>query len=283
MAGQYFSLNEAILSLRSTMDFDGKVHVQECASDIANLFAHFTHVQVGALYEVDKRNAIVSEPIAKIGLPQSLSKDDSMIKAMFEKQQVIALADSNVLTDSVYTACIPFYDVNKDCHCVLLVDGLKFFSLNEQLLTLMNVLAGNVADLLHRVAEVPAFDQSSQSRFYEQLHRAADTAEKYDVESQVLLIEADEESATAQTLFEFIVSSRRYMDACFQITPTKLYILLSDSSESEAVGFMDRIDRWSNGKYSKNLEAFGINIIRWWCLPESNSDLLEFIALDVEN
>lgn len=267
LAGQQLSLRESLQSVSRVINALPDRNIAGAAAPILQLFSEYGGFQVAGFYAVTDEQ-IGATAIASVGTVCPVDLNDPLIQCLFEQQQLVSVGIDSVHSESRYQVAIPLLDHVESIYAVILVEKIQFFSLREDTLRLLAVMAGYVGDLLRHAVTNPVMDISEQEQFREQVWRIQSQTKRYDTTAQLLQLQFRGNSAQASRLLEYLRATRRGLDLYFDDSINhSLMILMPLATAIDSQGFINRIEQWCIQSLGQSFEQLGVEVSIQLSLP----------------
>ncbi|WP_136681095.1 PelD GGDEF domain-containing protein [Neptunomonas sp. XY-337] len=258
MAGHALSLRESMQSIRNIFA-EQKPSLEGCASQVLDLFVEYGGFQTAGLFGVNNGN-VDAEPVASVGRFSALIRGDQVMAQALETGHVIAVDQSTNPDKEHYQLAVPVCDAAGTLHAIVLVEQVQFFSLTDQNLTLLAVMAGHIGDSLRESYENPLLVAADRAYFMRCIERAQIDAEQHGVSCQLIKVSSQIADKEVRLLYQYVSSTRRGLDLYFQQDEQTWLVLMPLTEESDARAFLHRLERWSTERLGKTLDEVGVSI-----------------------
>lgn len=272
VAAQSLTLNEAVHSLQALFDANPEDPLPLCARDVLEVFVQFANVQTAAVFGVDENDRLQPGALASIGDARELRPDDPLVEACLEFELTMAVKDLYMRSESVYLVGVPFFDSEGALHGFIAIERIQFYGLNAQNVTLMTVLASNVADFLMQTEANPVVGRRHVERFITALRRAQSLEQRYDVPAVVLGFHGDGSEAARQFL-DHAEATRRRLERALRASDDELLLLVEIASASELAGILGRLEQWCTTHHERSMADLGIEVHEQAAFPLAAHEL----------
>ena len=257
LIGRPMSMRDALRTL------NGLGSTQTDAQALLRLLAQYCQISAAALYHTDG-DRIDAEPLASIGSPIALHSTDPLLRQSLESSKLCHVVQVTAeQPSSRYIVAAPLLDLGGDIYCMLLIDEMPFFSVQEENLQTINLLLGYYTDGLstHALAQ-PLLQElpSCPPTFAFETQRLWRMQQKAGVPSIIVALEFSP-SAVERDLPQQMQRLRRLMDESWLIVgPRKqvLAMLMPLGEASTAEGFLARLEGWTHQKEGASLADMGV-------------------------
>lgn len=273
IAGSDQSLRSSLLGLRARLravagDEDP---LKALAEPILSLLGQYGSLRVAGLYRVDADRQLHSEPLEALGTMGELDGNDSLVKLCLERNELISvreelLDDSEHGRFSALQVCVPLINTEGRLLAVLAVRQMPFFAFQERTLSLLALLAGHIADLLHRDTQLLQLVSADAQHFSRQLKRSLIDVERHDLSGYLYAFEMTQPDDELQRLFE---RSQRGLDLQIRQRNDRdhdfLLVLLPLTSAEGAQGYIGRLNALVYEHFGRqtSLESLGVRVLSY--------------------
>lgn len=272
IAAQSLTLNEAVQNLQAIFDANPEDPLPLCARDVLEVFVQFANVQTAAVFGVDENDALQPGALASVGDARALRLDDPLVEACLEFELTMAVKDLYVRSESVYLVGVPLFDSEGTLHGFIAIERIQFYGLNSQNVTLMTVLASNIADFLMQTEANPIVGRRHITRFVTAMRRAQSLEQRYDVPALLLGFHGDG-SDSARAFLDHAEGTRRRLERALRASDDELLLLVEIASESELAGILGRLEQWCETRHERSMAQLGIEVHEQAAFPLSPEQL----------
>lgn len=259
VAAQSLTLNEAVQNLQAIFDANPEDPLPLCAKDVLEVFVQFSNVQTAAVFGVDENDHLQPGSLASIGDARELQMDDPLVEACLEFELTMAVKDLFARSESVYLVGVPLIDSERRLHGFIAIERIQFFGLNTQNVTLMTVLASNIADFLMQTEANPIIGRRHVARFITAMRRAQTLEQSYAVPAMLVGFHGDG-SDTARAFLDHAESTRRRLERALRASDDELLLLLEIASKAELAGLVERLEQWCLSHHERSMAEIGIEV-----------------------
>ncbi|MGN0903384.1 MAG: PelD GGDEF domain-containing protein [Succinivibrio sp.] len=268
MAGQTVSLRSTISELEKISDELAQVNrtqeerLKKMASPVLYLLAQIVGIEEAGFYIIDEKGRINPEALEKIGNMQELDVSDPMVLDMLKTEHLLSPVDFyDAEHSSKYQLCIPLKNTDEKLIGCVIVSEVKFFTLTEQNISILNLVVNYAADMLSNDVIAPVIDHSQKHTFMRYLKYVFTETILRHEQSSVIFCKGHTKEALQ--LFDKTLASRRGADIYWTRKDgngnSVLVVLLPLTSIVQAQMFLDRIKEQAkhNELDDKDLEFIG--------------------------
>lgn len=271
IAGSDQSLRSSLLGLRARLravpgDEDP---LSALAEPILSLLGQYGSLRVAGLYRVDGQ--LHGEPLESLGAMGTLDADDALVRLCLERKELISvreelLDDSEHGRFSALQVCVPLINTEGRLLAILAVRQMPFFAFQERTLSLLALLAGHIADLLHRDTQLLQLPDADAQHFSRQLKRSLIDVERHDLSGYLYAFEMTLPDDELQRLFE---RSQRGLDLQIRQRNDRdhdfLLVLLPLTSAEGAQGYIGRLNSLVHEHFGRqtSLESLGVRVLSY--------------------
>lgn len=250
MAGQAVSLRSNISELEKISEKNPILGVSQeerlknMAPAVLTLISQIVGIETAGFYAIGPKGEIDPKPLAELGSMPPLDLEDPMVEDLLECGNLLSPIDlySNE-KNSAYQLAIPLKDDADNLLACVIVTQVKFFTLTDQNIAILNLVVRYAADMLSTGIVAPVIDAVQKRLFVRYLGAALRQQALHHEDSSVIFCRGDTEDA--MLVFDKIASTRRGADIYWmarnaQGTPV-LVVLLPLTSLVQAQLFADRV------------------------------------------
>ncbi|WP_077047902.1 PelD GGDEF domain-containing protein [Pseudomonas sp. KK4] len=288
VAGSDQSLRSSLLGLREKLRVmpDESDALAALADPIVAVLGQYGALRVAGLYRVDDRGEkVLPAPLATIGVMGSLDVDDGLVKLCLERGELVSvrqeLLEAGAAAQfSSLQACIPLIDAQGRLLAVLAVRQMPFFAFQDRTLSLLALLAGHIADLLLRDAQVLQLQDADAQHFTLQLKRSQVDVEKHKLSAGVFAFEMTRPNEELTRLLE---RSQRGLDLHLPLRNNRdhqlLLVLLPLTSPQGTEGYLARINLMLHEHFGieSDMESLGVRVMPFNLEPGEPNGLRNFL------
>lgn len=272
MAGSDQSLRSSLLGLREKLrciPVEGDA-LSALAEPVLALLGQHGSLRVAGLYRVDKSEKnVLPDALAMVGTMGPLSTEDHLVKLCLERGELVSvrqqLIDSgNAAQFSSLQACIPLIDAEGRLLAILAVRQMPFFAFQDRTLSLLSLLAGHIADLLHRDPQALQLPDTDAQQFTLQLKRSQVDLEQYGLHAGLFAFELTRPNDELSRLLE---RSQRGLDLHLPVRNNRdralRLVLLPLTSPQGTEGYLARISLLLHEHFGidSSLESLGVRVM----------------------
>jgi len=288
VAGSDQSLRSSLLGLREKLRVmpDESDALAALADPIVAVLGQYGALRVAGLYRVDDRGEkVLPAPLATIGVMGSLDVDDGLVKLCLERGELVSvrqeLLEAGAAAQfSSLQACIPLIDAQGRLLAVLAVRQMPFFAFQDRTLSLLALLAGHIADLLLRDAQVLQLQDADAQHFTLQLKRSQVDVEKHKLSAGVFAFEMTRPNEELTRLLE---RSQRGLDLHLPLRNNRdhqlLLVLLPLTSPQGTEGYLARINLMLHEHFGieSDMDSLGVRVMPFNLEPGEPNGLRNFL------
>jgi hypothetical protein len=288
VAGSDQSLRSSLLGLREKLRVmpDETDALAALADPIVAVLGQYGALRVAGLYRVDNRGErVLPAPLATIGVMGSLDIDDGLVKLCLERGELVSvrqeLLEAGAAAQfSSLQACIPLIDAQGRLLAVLAVRQMPFFAFQDRTLSLLALLAGHIADLLLRDAQVLQLQDADAQHFTLQLKRSQVDVEKHKLSAGVFAFEMTRPNEELTRLLE---RSQRGLDLHLPLRNNRdhqlLLVLLPLTSPQGTEGYLARINLMLHEHFGieSDMDSLGVRVMAFNLEPGEPNGLRNFL------
>lgn len=249
IAGSDQSLRSSLLGLRERLHaLPGEQDMLGAlAEPILTLLGQYGSLRMAGLYRIDDQERLMLTPLATIGTMDALDPNDALIKLCLERGELISVRERLIdvgehVQFSALQACVPLINTEGRLLAILAVRQMPFFAFQERTLSLLALLAGHIADLLHSDRQVLQLANADAQNFSRQLKRSLVDVQKHKLPACLYAFEMTQPNEELQRLFE---RSQRGLDLQILLPNQRgqscLLVLLPLTSMDGAQGYINRL------------------------------------------
>lgn len=250
MAGQAVSLRSNIselerISLKNQLiNVSQEQRLKDMAPAVMTLLSQIVGIETAGFYALNNQGKLLKQPLTALGAMPELNLEDPMVQDMLETGNLLSPVDlySND-KNSEYQLCIPLKDSADEILACVIATQVKFFTLTEQNIAILNLVIRYAADMLSNGVIAPVIEPMQKRLFVRYLGPVLREKALRHEESAILFCKGNTEEAL--TLFDKTISTRRGADIYWRSKNTKgenvLVVLLPLTSLVQAQLFADRV------------------------------------------
>lgn len=270
VAGNDQSLRSSLLGLREQLrDLPREDDALAALADpILSVFTQYGSLRVAGLYRMGADGKLQGKPLSALGEIRAFDTDDLLVRLCLERGELVSVREELVergenLRHSELLACVPLIDTEERILGVLAIQQMPFFAFNERTLSLMAILAGHIADLLHSDPVALQLDSADAQLFSQNLKRSLLDARDHDLPAYLFAFEL-EDGGNSTGLLRLITDSQRGLDLQLRQRNARgshcVLVLLPLTSEDGAQGYRERLQGLLAEHYGheQTLEALGV-------------------------
>lgn len=249
------------------------------AQPIIALLGQYGSLGIAGLYAV-REGQMDPRPLATLGDMGALEADDRMVRLCLERGDLISIREEFLERGdhgrfSALQVCVPLIDTEDNMLGVLAVRQMPFFMFNDRTLSLLALLAGHVADLLHSDAAALQLHDADAQSFSQQLRRSLVDVEQHGLAASLCLFELKESN---QELLRLFADSQRGLDLQLHLTNDRghacVLVLMPLTSAEGSRGYLTRLqyqlaERFGQGR---TLEDVGVQVMFFEMDPSGRRD-----------
>lgn len=250
IAGNNRSMRNTLLLLRQALQSENITQQNELAAiaeHAMQVFIRYGSFTAAGLYKVvGQEQKLELKPLVSIGDMPELSVDDILLQACLKNKHTVSIRDEVLdqgANPSQLKVCVPLLDTEQTLVGVLAIAEIPFFSMTEQTLNLLTLLAGYIADVLHGERKALRLTDPHAQYFSQQLQRAFLNSKKHKLSSALCVFELNTKNEALQQLLE---QSQRGLDLQIELTNNRnhdlLMVLLPLTAEQGLQSYLKRIN-----------------------------------------
>ncbi|NVZ63427.1 sugar transporter [Pseudomonas gingeri] len=273
LAGSDQSLRSSLLGLRDRLRAapNGDDSLTLLAEPVLTLLGQYGSLRVAGLYRVEQARgtAPTLTLLAATGTMGPLDNKDLLVRLCLEREELVSVREELIdaggqAAVSSLQACIPLVDTHGRMLAILAVRQMPFFAFQERTLSLLALLAGHIADLLHYDPQVLQLESADAQHFTRQLKRSLVDVERHGLSGCLYAFELTQSNDELARLFE---RSQRGLDLHLTLVNDRghalLLVLLPLTSAEGAEGYMARLGKLIHEHFGMtvDLASLGVNVL----------------------
>ncbi|NBF07911.1 PelD GGDEF domain-containing protein [Pseudomonas sp. Fl4BN1] len=273
LAGSDQSLRSSLLGLRDRLRAvpNGHDPLTLLAEPALTLLGQYGSLRVAGLYRVEpvRGQAPKLTQLAATGVMGELDSQDLLVSLCLERNELVSVSAELIdaggqASVSSLQACIPLIDTEGQVLAILAVRQMPFFAFQERTLSLLALLAGHIADLLHHDAQVLQLESADAQHFTRQLKRSLMDVERHGLSGCLYAFEMTRPNDELARLFE---RSQRGLDLHLPLHNERghelLLVLLPLTSARGAEGYVARLGKLIHEHFGMavELDGLGVNVM----------------------
>ena len=285
IAGSSHSLRSTLLILRRSLQKTDNTQQNELASiaeQAMQIFSQYGAFTAAGLYYIDQEQSLDLNPLVTLGDMPKLSMDDILLAACLKTKHTVSIREQLLdkgANPSLLQVCVPLLDTDKNLVGVLAIAQIPFFSMTEQTLNLLTLLAGYIADVLGSDSKAIQLDDPHAQYFSQQLQRASLNTQNYNLSAVICAFEFNKNNAALRQLLE---QSQRGLDLQLELTNSRehylLLVLLPLTSEQGLLSYLERINKLVEQQYPEtSLTTLNVSVRKLQLDKANTTDLKQFI------
>lgn len=250
MAGQVVSLRSNISELEKISErypivgVDQHTRLENMASSVLTLFAQIVGIEVAGFYAINEKEKIETKALYTLGSMQEIDLDDPMLKDMLEYKVLLSPANAqNDEHNSKYQLCIPLKDSSDKLIACVVASQVKFFTLTDQNLAILNLVVNYAADMISSSVIAPVIQTEEKHTFLKYLHFVFTQSTLHREQSSIIFCKG--KTKQALEIFDKTISTRRGADIYWRRINTDgeevLVVLLPLTTLIQAQMYRDRV------------------------------------------
>ncbi|MGY2283864.1 PelD GGDEF domain-containing protein [Pseudomonas gingeri] len=270
LAGSDQSLRSSLLGLRDRLRAapNGDDSLILLAEPVLTLLGQYGSLRVAGLYRVEQARgtAPVLTLLAATGTMGPLDNKDLLVRLCLEREELVSVREELIdaggqAAVSSLQACIPLVDTHGRMLAILAVRQMPFFAFQERTLSLLALLAGHIADLLHYDPQVLQLESADAQHFTRQLKRSLVDVERHGLSGCLYAFELTQPNDELARLFE---RSQRGLDLHLTLVNDRghalLLVLLPLTSAEGAEGYMARLGKLIHEHFGMTVDLAGLGV-----------------------
>jgi type IV secretory pathway VirB3-like protein len=270
LANTRISIREAMSSIRDQLyqQYQDEVHglTLKVGKKLLNVFSHFCSVQIAAIYTVNHKGKLDTQPLATLGTATLEEYNMSLAEECLKKKQMVSLkADAAVFSEKANEkgtelfAVIPIKDANEHVWGVITVLEMPFDAFNEENLNLMQLIGAYTGDLIDRSQRI-FFEKKGSHTFREEIRSLHFLAKNYNIFSSIVSISL-KTSKQANIFHEEILERMRGLDSVWLFNENKkvsiIFLLLPLMNHSGFLRYRFLLNEHLRERVSLSVEDIG--------------------------
>lgn len=264
------SLRGALLGLRDRLrrlpgDHDALTGLAE---SVMTLLAQYGALQMAGLYRVE-RAGIGAEPVAILGNMGALPANDALVQLCLSRGELVNVRETLVENGqnqqfSSLQLCVPLIDTEGHIYALLAVREMQFFAFHERTFSVLSLLCGHIADLLHADPQSLQLVDPDAQHFAAQVKRSWVDVQRHGLSASLFVFELTQPNLELARLFD---NSRRGLDLHLTLFNRRGHecrlVLLPLTSAEAAQGYLQRLESLLGKHFAQqqNLAALGVDVL----------------------
>lgn len=268
VAGGKRSLRNILQGLRSnlsTVEVSQQAKLNEIAEQAMQIFIEHASFTSATLYQVTSNKEVSSTALSSIGNMPQVSTDDILFTACLKTKQTVSVRDElldRADNPSQLKVCVPLLDTEQNWVGILAIAKLPFFSLTDQTLNLLTLLAGYIADTVYIDHKVLKLVDSKSQIFSQHLKRSIIISNNNKLDAALCAFEITKSNPQLQSVLE---SSQRGLDLQLELINSRdhytLLVLLPLTSNRNVESYLERIYALVAQQFpDMNLNRLGVKV-----------------------
>lgn len=269
LAGSDQSLRSSLLGLRERLRAGlGDDSLGLLAEPVLTLLGQYGSLRVAGLYRVEQagNDAATLTLLASVGTMGPLDRNDLLVRLCLEREELVSVREELLDTGGQATvsslqACIPLVNTQGQVLAILAVRQMPFFAFQERTLSLLALLAGHIADLLHCDTQVLQLENADAQHFTRQLKRSLVDVEQHGLSGCLYAFELTQPNEELTRLFE---RSQRGLDLHLSLGNNRghglLLVLLPLTSAEGAEGYLSRLGKLVHEHFGMSVELTSLGV-----------------------
>lgn len=232
------------------------------------VLSSFSHLQVAALYLVDDHGILIPKQVARLGDTRHVPLGDPLLVQALKTGQLTCIRPADVAVTpgeggdglgvaGSLLAALPLCDVHGRMWGIVAVQAMPFEALSRDPLNLLAVIGGHMGDLM-ALAEGGGVQQ-----FHTCLLRCHRDAKEHNLPAMLLAISVDPAQAPPNLMQE-LLDQDRALDQPWLTRSSRghgvLMLVMPLTDAEGARSFVQRLEDWHQGRYSRPLHEAGVHI-----------------------
>lgn len=250
MAGQVLSLRSNISEIEKLsaqyplVGMEQQKRLSLLATPVLSLFSSIVGIEEAGFYTITDNKKINDKAISTLGKMGELDLSDPMLKAMMLQKELLSpidLYDEDL--QGKYKLCIPLIDRNEKFLGCVIATEVKFFTLTDQNLAILNLVANYVSDVITTGVVAPVLLKQQIELFSKYFFDVLAENTKHKVQSSLLIFKGH--TTESMQILDKTISMRRGADIYWKTFDkegnTSLVVLLPMTTLYQAQLFKDRV------------------------------------------
>lgn len=272
VAGSDESLRGSLLGLRDRLrrlpgDHDA---LSGLADSVLTLLGQYGSLQTAGIYRVDG-GVLQPLPVATVGHMAELAADDALVELCLSRGELVSVRETLVENGqsqhfSSLQLCVPLIDTQGQTLALLAVRDMQFFAFHERTFSVLALLCGHIADLLHADPQALQLVDADAQHFSAQLRRALADVQQHGLSATLYAFQIDDANTELARLFDM---SRRGLDLHLALPDNRgrrcLLALLPLTGSDAARGYIQRLEGLVQGHFAdyQGLESLGVRVLHY--------------------
>jgi hypothetical protein len=272
VAGSDESLRGSLLGLRDRLrrlpgDHDALSGLGE---SILTLLGEYGSLQTAGIYRV-QGGVLQPQPVATVGKMGELVASDALVELCLGRGELVSVRDTLVENGqsqhfSCLQVCVPLIDTQGQTLALLAVRDMQFFAFHDRTFSVLALLCGHIADLLHADPQALQLVDADAQHFSAQLRRSLADVRQHGLSATLYAFEINEANTELARLFDL---SRRGLDLHLGLPNNRghrcLLVLLPLTSSDAALGYLQRLEGLLQRHFAdyQGLDALGVQVFQY--------------------
>ncbi len=263
------SLRTALLDLRARFGQAVQANARGdgfagCGERILELLGEYGNLATGSLHPVDPATGALGSPAASLGSMPALDASDALVTRALARGELVSVSnfdsDPGEASETTLIAAIPLTTADDRVLGIVAVHYMPFFALTSANLTLLAVLAGNIADTVDQAHTAPLDDAYAQG-FQRELRRTYGDARRYGF-AAVLVVYHFPSSQLGHEFANQHEERRRGLDLLWYMDDDarpRLLVLLPLTDGAGFVGYRERVESMAHQCFGAGPDELGVS------------------------